>query len=81
MIDFFLCRLTDDEPAREQTHRSRLLAMTPRLLMEDLGLIDLDADRLRHFAIVAMTRSDSIYTHRNKADNRVKWKEAVDFLK
>ena len=80
MIDFFLCRLTDDEPVREQTHRSRLLTTIPRLLMEDLGLIELDADRLKHFAILAMTGSDSIYTLRNKADNRAKWKEAVDFL-
>ena len=35
---------------------------------------------MRHFAVVAMTGSDSIYSLRNKADNRVKWKEAVDFL-
>ena len=70
MIDFFLCRLTDDEPAREQTHRSRLLTTTPRLLMEDLGLIELDADSLKHCAILAMTGSDSIYTLRNKTNNR-----------
>ena len=70
MIDFFLCRLTDEEPVREQTHRSRLLTTTPRLLMEDLGLIELDADSLKHFAILAMMGSDSIFTLRNKTNNR-----------
>ena len=76
MIDFFLCRLIDDEPVREQTHHDT----APPDLMEDLDLIELYADSLKHFAILAMTGSESIYTLRNKTNNQAKWKEAVDFL-
>ena len=80
MLSYFYCRLAADEPLREQTHRGRLLTTTPRLLAEDLELIEDRRERMRLFGIEALDSSRSVFTLRNKAGNRVKWREAVKIL-
>ena len=80
MLKYFYCRLSEGEPVRKQVHRGRLLTTTPRLLLADLELIEDREERKQLFGIEALDSSRSVFILRGKADNRAKWRQAVDIL-